>query len=182
MPNDRKDPAAQPETHAMDDELTSYRDYSPWPTWAAAVLWGSLLLSCLPLVLGVGDAGQTFRVAMVAALLGFGVVIRVLLGGVTVLVQETRVVVHLGTHPIIKKTIPYAEIDAIDSVRYSPLREFGGWGIRGGGRRQAWTARGDLAVVLTLTNGKQLYVGSDDPDGLERSLRDAMQAAGVAVS
>ena len=51
------------------------------------------------------------------------------------------------------------------AVTYSPLTEFGGWGIRWSAKgKTAWTTRGNRALRLELADGKVLYVGSDRPE------------------
>jgi len=96
------------------------------------------------------------------------------LGGLTVLVQETRIVMHLGTVRLVRRMVPLDSVVSLESVRYRPLLEFGGWGVRGAGQKKAWTARGDRAVVLGLEEDRKLYVGSDHPQRLEAAIRSAV--------
>ena len=67
--------------------------------------------------------------------------------------------------------LPFSEIVSMESVKYHPIREFGGWGVRGWGKRKAWSARGDRAVALTLTEDRLLLIGSDHPQRLEERIR-----------
>ena len=46
--------------------------------------------------------------------------------------------------------------------------------MRGAGKKKAWTARGDRAVVIGLEEGRRLYVGSDHPKRLEEAIRGAV--------
>ena len=111
---------------------------------------------------------------MVAAILAAGWGLRMVLGGLTVLVQETRIVLHLGSVRLVRKMVSFDSIVSLESVRYRPLVEFGGWGVRGAGKKKAWTARGDRAVVVGLKEGRRLYVGSDHPQRLEDAIRSAV--------
>jgi len=132
------------------------------------------VLSCYPLLAGL-DSALPFaqRVAIVAAVAGMGVGVETILGGLTVLVQETQVLMHLGSVPLIRRKVNYSEITTLDSVRYQPIREFGGWGVRGWGKRKAWSARGNQAVALTLEGDRLLLIGSDHPRRLEERIRAA---------
>jgi hypothetical protein len=67
--------------------------------------------------------------------------------------------------PLAGRRFPFDEVESCDEVRYLPIREFGGWGIRWGGRR------GDVAVELTLTNGYRFAVGSQQPDELAAAIQ-----------
>jgi len=110
----------------------------------------------------------------VAAILAGGLLIHVLLGGLTVVVEADAVRAGLGNGWIFRTRIPLDEIDAMEPVMYSPLKEFGGWGLRGGKQKRAWTARGNRALVLTLKDGRRIYLGSDEPAKLESRIRMAM--------
>ena len=56
-------------------------------------------------------------------------------------------------------SIPTSEIRLAEAVKYRPVREYGGWGIRGLGRRRAISTRGDLGVLLTRNDGSTLLIG-----------------------
>ncbi len=164
----------------MSVESVSYREYSPWPRWTGWILWGALGASALPFVLGWDtDSGILGRLLAMAALLGLGWAIQYIFAGLNVQVQETRLLIYLGSIPLLKKSVRFADIVSLKSVRYRPIAEFGGWGIRGMGKKKAWTARGNQAVVLTLPKDRLLYVGSDSPEKLEEHIRRAMTASSL---
>lgn len=156
----------------MTSEQTRYREFTPWERWVRVVVWGVVLLACSPALLGGDGDIVTGRTLLVLGLLFalVGAILRVV-GGLTVLIQETRIVVHLGRAPVLSRSISFAEIVSLDSVEYRPIRDFGGWGIRGFGKRKAWTARGHRAVALRLTGDRELLIGSDHPKRLEERIR-----------
>lgn len=164
----------------MDRERTTYRERTPWAGWIRAIMWSAIALSCYPLLAGWGS-GLPFpqRVLVVSAVVAVAVGVEVLLGGLTVLVQETMIFMHLGSVPLIRRSVPFSEIVSAESVRYQPIREFGGWGVRGWGKRKAWSARGNQAVALTLEGDRLLLIGSDHPRRLEERIR---AAAGEGIS
>jgi hypothetical protein len=73
--------------------------------------------------------------------------------------------------------VPLAEITLAEAVEYAPVREYGGWGIRGSRRRRALNARGNQGVLVTRADGTTLLVGSQRP----RELLEALAQAGVAT-
>ena len=156
----------------MTDERTSYRERTPWPGWVNAIFWGAIIVSCYPLLAG-WDNQLSFLVCVVVVcgIIGAALGLRTVVGGLTVMVQETRIYLHLGSIRLIKRTVPFVDIVALDSVDYRPIREFGGWGVRGWGKKKAWTARGDRAVRLELVGDRVLYIGSDHPQRLEERIR-----------
>jgi hypothetical protein len=62
------------------------------------------------------------------------------------------------------------EIKRFESRTYSPLGEYGGWGIRFGKKGKAYTVSGNRGVQLELTNGKRLLIGSQRPEELVETL------------
>jgi hypothetical protein len=74
--------------------------------------------------------------------------------------------------------IPLIEILKAEAVVYRPVRDYGGWGVRGFGRRRALNARGDRGVLIIRRDGSTLMVGSLRP----RELLAALATAGVETS
>lgn len=72
-------------------------------------------------------------------------------------------------------TVPYRSIARAEAVVYRPIRDYGGWGIRGSVRRRALNASGNQGVLITRTDGSTLLIGSQSP----RALLSALKRAGV---
>lgn len=156
----------------MMNERAGYTERTPWPGFATWILWGVVVLSSYPILAGWDlDLPFSLRWPIVAAIVACVAGVQAVVGGLTVRIEETRIVIHLGKVPLIKKLVPFAEIVAMESVTYRPLREFGGWGVRGAGKRRAWTARGNRAVRLRLAGDRELLIGSDHPQRLEERIR-----------
>lgn len=109
----------------------------------------------------------------VGVLLVLAVVIPVLSLRQTTRVTPDAVTVRFGF--LYKTRVPLSEVVKAEAVAYRPVRDYGGWGIRGMGRRRALNARGNLGVLLTRADGSTLMVGSQKP----RELLAALAAAGV---
>lgn len=71
--------------------------------------------------------------------------------------------------------VPIIEILKADAVQYRPVRDYGGWGMRGFRGRRALSARGNRGVLVTRRDGTTLLVGSLRP----RELLAALANAGV---
>jgi hypothetical protein len=76
-----------------------------------------------------------------------------------------------------RTSIPIADVRRAEAVEYRPISEYGGWGIRGFGKKRALNTRGNRGVLLTKTDGSTLLIGSQKP----RELLDALAKAGVAT-
>jgi len=72
---------------------------------------------------------------------------------------------HLSFHKIATEYIK-----EFKARSYSPLKEYGGWGIRYGRNGKAYNVSGNRGVQLHLSDGKQLLIGSQKPDELCEAL------------
>ena len=86
-------------------------------------------------------------------------------------VDEESVTVRFGwLFGAYRRRIPRVEIALTRPVRYSPLGEYGGWGVRGTMDDSALTARGDRGVRLLLKGGGRVLIGSQQPEALAAAL------------
>lgn len=151
-------------------ERPVYKEWSPWPAWIQVVFWGAMVASMVAVATspGMNPAARMRTLLLLAGILALA---QWVVAGLTVRLYRDHLEVCLGTARLIKKRVRYEDIERIESVKYHPLKEFGGWGVRFSGNKRAWTARGDQAVVLHLSDGIQVYVGSDKPQRLEERIR-----------
>jgi len=71
--------------------------------------------------------------------------------------------------PFTNRKIRFNEIKHVKARTYNPIREYGGWGIRWGfGNKRAYNISGNQGVGLTLNNGENILIGSQNPDELAR--------------
>lgn len=54
--------------------------------------------------------------------------------------------------------------------KYSPMREYGGWGMRFGAAGTAYNIAGDQGLQLELADGKKLLIGTAQPLELAEAL------------
>ena len=58
------------------------------------------------------------------------------------------------------KEIEFRDISAAEEVKFRPVMEYGGWGIRFRRNIRAYIMRGNEGVMLTLADGRQVLLGS----------------------
>ena len=108
-----------------------------------------------------------------------GVVLLVLLSTLTLRqvtsVADDGVTVRFGF--LYRTRVPFSEISRAEAVTYRPVHDYGGWGMRGLGRRRALNMRGNEGVLLTRVDGSTLLIGSQRP----RELLAALARGGVAT-
>ncbi len=119
---------------------------------------------------------QSFSPWVVALLLGSVALLGALLAlRLTTTVTPDALLVRYGF--LYRMRVPLSEIALAEAVQYAPVRDYGGWGIRGSRRRRALNARGNQGVLVTRSDGTTLLVGSQRP----RELLEALARAGVAT-
>jgi len=171
-----------------------YRETVRPPFWVAlvlhAVFWASLLLHLTfrgdiangaPALLWAWDLLCLLPCVACAAAL-------ILFGRLTISIQNRVLKIRFGVLRMIGKEIPLELVAAVEAVRYQPIREFTGWGIRRGTFRDTPTAvyslKGSAGVLLTLkvpidtlfVRTHQILIGNQDPHLLADSLTQSMTA------
>lgn len=87
-------------------------------------------------------------------------------GGLQVMVNEHRVLVKLGLVGIKLLRLQTDDIIDIEIHSFSPLQDFGGYGIRFNREMKAYFFRGNRGVKVRTIEGKQYLIGSDSPEKL----------------
>ena len=81
--------------------------------------------------------------------------------------------VTVSLWPLGRLSILAGDVEEVGTLRYSPMGDFGGWGIRPGLDGQIYSLRGDQAVRVRLRSGRVIYIGTADPDALARAIGQA---------
>ena len=119
---------------------------------------------------------QSFSPWVIFLILGVVALLAALLSlRLTTTVTPQEISIRYGF--LYRTRLPLSEIALAEAVEYAPIREYGGWGIRGSRRRRALNARGNQGVLLTRSDGTTLLVGSQKP----RELLRALASVGVST-
>jgi hypothetical protein len=88
------------------------------------------------------------------------------------LITEVRAdCLYLRFAPFTSQKIPFNEIKGCAVRTYSPIREYGGWGIRYGRRGKAYNISGNRGVELEFIQGSPLLIGSQKPEALAEAIK-----------
>ena len=66
--------------------------------------------------------------------------------------------------------IKLEEIERIEAIKYKPLGDYGGWGIRYGFKGKCYNVKGNLGVKVYLKKGSYILFGSQKYKTLEKVL------------
>jgi hypothetical protein len=103
-----------------------------------------------------------------------------LYGGQRVTVTRERVEVRLGLLGLRLLRVPLSEMAGVEVRSFSPLGDFGGWGIRYGRGTHAFFWRGNRGVQVRTNGGRQYLIGSDDAERLAAVIGAAREAAAAS--
>ncbi|PWT70646.1 MAG: hypothetical protein C5B59_19770 [Bacteroidetes bacterium] len=70
------------------------------------------------------------------------------------------------------KCITKSEISKIKVTKYYPITDYGGWGIRFGRAGKAYTTSGNFGISITLSTGKNVMIGTRQPEAVEKFLAE----------
>jgi hypothetical protein len=122
---------------------------NPAPDWGVWLLW---------LFIGVG-------------LPGFFRYLRLVLD-----VTADEIVIRF--RPLHRRAIPLNEVQEFQPRKYSAVKEYGGWGIKGWSQQKvAYNVSGDEGVELTLRDGRRVMLGSQRAPELAQAIESAKGAA-----
>jgi hypothetical protein len=70
--------------------------------------------------------------------------------------------------PFCNKKFNWDEIQSINVIEYSPLMDYGGWGVRIGFNGWCYNVSGKIGIKFTQTNGKSFLIGTQQKEEAEK--------------
>lgn len=68
-----------------------------------------------------------------------------------------------------EKNIPFEAIEKMEVVKYNPLFDYGGWGIRFGGMNTiAYNTMGNKGLMIYKKNKEKVIIGTQKPEELKK--------------
>lgn len=131
--------------------------------WLLILMAVVLIVTLIPVLLVLQN--ETSSSALLASSIGFFTILIVSIF-LFLLKLETTIDkhgIHYRFYPLIgRKTIPWNEISACYVRTYSPITEYGGWGIRWGFHGKAYNTKGDKGIQVVLKSGKKILFGTQN--------------------
>lgn len=107
----------------------------------------------------------------VAQLVVFGFGMPAFGASVRLITEVTPDALWVKLAPFRGRLIPLDTIATAFAREYSPMREYGGWGIRTSSEGRAYNASGNKGVQLVLKDHSRVLIGSQKPEELVAALR-----------
>ena len=132
--------------------------------------WWHILLMTFPFILWVAywltqtEYNLIFIFSSLATFLVFVIWFFILKLKTTI--SESGIIVHFQGIPFCKRKIAWSDIQSINIEEYSPLYDYGGWGVRYSMSGKGWcyNVSGKMGIKLQYTNGKAFLIGTQKPE------------------
>ncbi len=161
--------------------------FSQW--WLKLVMYLSVLVALGPLYYGTivqlstglpwGD-----KPASNTSLLLIDLFVTLLMAGSLWLVFGTKMItviksdgIHVRFKPFLRKEklITPNLIERFEVMKYSPVTDYGGWGVKTGRKGKVLNVSGNIGLLLIFKNGKKLMIGTQRPDAIKRAMNKMMK-------
>ncbi len=126
----------------------------------------AIILGLINLNKGKGDWMGLIVISVIIVLSIFLLILSFLY----VRIEKESIIVRFVPFHLKPKVYLWADIESLELRKYKPLREFGGWGIKGTKNNKAFNVSGDIGLQITFKSGKKLLIGTAEPQKLELAL------------
>ena len=144
---------------------TERQKFNQWWLWALLVcLFIHSTISCL-------KSGVNFYFIITITICLFFYILELRISVDTNRIYYQFFPIHVQMHYIEIK-----QIKKIEAIKYSPLYDYGGWGIKYSLNGRAYTVRGNKGVSINLVNGKNILLGTQEHKKLETILHNLLKS------
>jgi Family of unknown function (DUF6141) len=85
-------------------------------------------------------------------------------------IDEEAISVRFYPFHFFPKRFEWSQLQDVIVREYNPLKEYGGWGLRGFGKKKAMTVSGNWLVEVVFVNGQSLLIGTCKPEEMKAAL------------
>ena len=153
------------------NETQKFRQWWIWMIiFITVISWGYALISSLQAE-KADKASDDLVLILTSAIPVLLIVLLMVLRLVT-RIRSEGVYVQFKPLQFKEKFIPKEEIKSFEVRKYKALFEYGGWGLRSGGRKygKAYNVSGNMGLQLYLANGKKLLIGTQKPSEIQKAM------------
>jgi hypothetical protein len=111
-----------------------------------------------------------------AALVGIGVfalvIVLLLISRLDTTIEKDGIHVQFFPFHFSERHYEWHQLTRCYVRKYSPIGEFGGWGLRGiSKRKRAWNVSGNMGIQLEMQDGAKLLIGTNKPEEAKEVLK-----------
>ena len=138
-------------------------------------LWLILLAACcipsIPLLMDLEAKADQWMALLAMSILLFMVVGLLLLLQLKTKIDEVGVHYRFVPFHLKQNSILWQDIKSAQVRKYEPLKEYGGWGIKGYSKKnRAYNVKGNIGLQLVLKNGNKILLGTQKEEEIKQFL------------
>jgi hypothetical protein len=180
-PQARPESQPSPQTSLSEEELRQIASGSRWLHWEIQdPLYLRLLMAAMLLGMPLLGYVSYGKVPFAISMLYYGCCIfpLVFYGGMKVSVTPERLSVSFGLFGVPFLRLPLAKIAKAEKIRFNPVMDFGGWGVRYSLKLKTlgFFLYGGEGVRIETATGKKYLIGSDEPGKLASLLQALLKS------
>lgn len=159
----------QPESKLVFKESQSFRQWWLWAIIAsAAVVPVFGIYKQLIVGKSFGDKPMSDRGLVMTAVVLSVIVLLFVVMKLKTEVSHRGIYFKFSPFHIHKRFYELTDIESMKVVKYSPIFDYGGWGIRGFGSNKAFSVKGNKGLKIMFKNGDIRLIGTQKPDELQK--------------
>ena len=158
----------------MVEDLPNKYHYYEIQQFRQVWVWTILLIVFLALIIPIFLGGIGILLSLILVSFSFGLIFlfwRMAL--ITTIIDDGINIIFI---PFKNFIIPFNKIKEYHIRQYRPIIEYGGWGIRvklkGIRSGKAYTVSGTTGLLINLYNGKEILIGTQNPEALIQTLNN----------
>jgi hypothetical protein len=155
-------------------EFKEIQNRKPWYVWLAPIIingfMGYALFSQLVWKQPVGNNPASDPILILIALLVLLFTILLMSIRLETKINEEGIEARFFPFHIKSRKFSWSEIEKSYLRTYKPIKEYGGWGIKGTRKNIAYNYSGKTGLQLELKNGRRVLIGTKMENDIERVL------------
>ncbi|MBN1477384.1 hypothetical protein JXA47_11575 [Candidatus Sumerlaeota bacterium] len=152
--------------------------FAQWWLWAMLIGLGFIvpLTILVAIKLAEEEVSSTEFLPALLATGGCLLLIGLLFAVLRMTTEVRRTGLYLGFLPFRRlKQIPLEGMTEHRAVEYRPVRDYGGWGIKGTRSKRAFNVKGNRGVRIDFEDGRHILIGSQEPERLDRAIEKMLR-------
>ena len=149
--------------------------FRQWWLWALILIAPAMLLWLIFQTIVLDQSANNEFVGnvwiiVISLIFGAGMPAFIYMTTLSTEVRNDGVYVRFNTLHINWIVFEFNDIQKAEALTYRPIMEYGGWGIRFGKNGKAYNVSGNKGVLLTLSKGKTILIGSQKHEELSLAI------------
>jgi hypothetical protein len=131
--------------------------------WLLLILGTTLFVSIIPFFTKVDDTNSNYWELLIFIPV-LVIVITLLALKLHTKIDAKGIKTRFEPLRFFRKEFKWNEISKCYVRKYSPIQEYGGWGVRGSGKSKAYNVSGNMGIQIITKDQKKFLIGTNKPE------------------